>query len=373
MVVASSKCAAATPHALYMRASRFESLDGLRFLSIVPVVWHHSTPRPLDGVLGRGPLGVDLFFAISGFLITTLMLRERRDAGAVSVSRFYARRCLRIFPLYYAVLGLYALRAWLLLPDGAQRTHFLHSLPFFATYTSNWFVDFSVTHPVIFAFGWSLAAEEQFYLLWPWVLRLTRGWGAPVAVALLLLAIDQSVERGLFVDALPPGGLLRRMAVSIATPICMGALLAHALHHPRAFAAAFAFLGGRASSVILLALLALLVCADGAPLVAAQLAMTLLVGACCVRPDHALRALTDAAPVRWIGSVSYGVYMLHVAAITAAKRVLPAAWSGAGFVFALGFGVALLLAAASHRWFEARFLRLRDRLRPGVTPSRAPA
>ena len=63
------------PHAAWLALSHFPALDGLRCLSILPVIWHHSTPRPLEGALGRGPLGVDLFFAISGFLITTLLMR----------------------------------------------------------------------------------------------------------------------------------------------------------------------------------------------------------------------------------------------------------------------------------------------------------
>jgi peptidoglycan/LPS O-acetylase OafA/YrhL len=74
-------------HDHYLGTSRFPSLDGLRCLAVLPVVWHHATPRPPSGLLGRGPLGVDLFFAISGFLITTLLLRERRARGAVSVGR----------------------------------------------------------------------------------------------------------------------------------------------------------------------------------------------------------------------------------------------------------------------------------------------
>jgi len=126
-----------TAHARYLETSHFASLDGLRFLSIVPVVWHHSTPRPLEGILGRGPLGVDLFFAISGFLITTLMIREQSRTGRLAVGRFYARPSLRIFPLYYVVLSLYVVRAMLFLPEGPARAHFLHSLPFYATYTSN--------------------------------------------------------------------------------------------------------------------------------------------------------------------------------------------------------------------------------------------
>jgi peptidoglycan/LPS O-acetylase OafA/YrhL len=104
--------------ARFRKTGYFPSLDGLRCLAIVPVVWHHSTPYPYAGLLGRGPLGVDLFFAISGFLITTLLLRERDQAAGVSVRRFYVRRAARIFPLYYAVLGLTALRGLALVARG---------------------------------------------------------------------------------------------------------------------------------------------------------------------------------------------------------------------------------------------------------------
>ena len=153
--------AGGSPHRAYLDTSRFPSLDGLRCLAILPVIWHHSTPRPLPGFAGKGPLGVHLFFAVSGFLITTLLVREHRRTGTLSLSRFYVRRSLRIFPLYYSVLALYAARAWLLLSPSPMRAHFLHNLPFFATYTANVLVDFDVPHPVIFGFSWSLATEEQ--------------------------------------------------------------------------------------------------------------------------------------------------------------------------------------------------------------------
>jgi peptidoglycan/LPS O-acetylase OafA/YrhL len=346
-------------HQGFLERARFPSLDGLRCLAVLPVVWHHSTPRPLEGTLGRGPLGVDLFFAISGFLITTLLLRERRACGGVSASRFYARRALRIFPAYYLVLGLYALRAWLWMPAGPSREHFLRSLPFWATYTSNWFVDFGVSFPIVFAFGWSLATEEQFYALWPWLARAPR-WAMPAA-ALALLTADQGVEWGLLGVSWP--ALAQRIVASIASPICLGALLACALDAPRWFAALRPVLGLRASAPLALALLAVLVVDGRAPLVAVGLAMTLLVGACCFRADHGLQTLLDAPPVRWVGTVSYALYLVHVTAITAVKRLAPAHASEAPLVFVAGLALALPLAYALHRGLDVPLQALRARLR----------
>src|SRR5688572_19697502 len=94
---------------------------------------------PASGILARGQTGVYLFFAISGFLITSLLIRERRTTGTISMRGFYLRRTLRILPLYYAVLLTYVIAVPILEhgPDGAE---FFANLPYFLTYTSNWFV-----------------------------------------------------------------------------------------------------------------------------------------------------------------------------------------------------------------------------------------
>jgi peptidoglycan/LPS O-acetylase OafA/YrhL len=304
-----------------------------------------------------------MFFAISGFLITTLMLREQRQAGRLAIGRFYVRRCLRIFPLYYTVLALYVLRAWIFLPHAAPRAHFFRSLPFYASYTSNWFVDFAVPHPVIFAFAWSLATEEQFYALWPCVVRWSRGWRVPVFTALVLLTLSQGVAWGFFTGVFPPATLLRRIVGSIAPPMCLGVLLAYALNESRSFGFVAKLLGHRASAPLLLLALAALVSIEGVPLLAIHLAMALLLGACCVRADHGLSLLTDAAPIRWVGTVSYGIYLMHVSAVTAARRLLPSAWSAAPVIFATAFAATLGVASLSYLWFERPYLRLRESFR----------
>lgn len=348
-------------HDHYLGTTRFPSLDGLRCLAVLPVVWHHATPSPPSGLLGRGPLGVDLFFAISGYLITTLLLRERRAHGAVAVGRFYARRAVRIFPAYYVVLGLTTLR-WLLMPGSPTRDHFLRNLPYWATYTSNWFVDFAPGHPVVFAFAWSLATEEQFYAVWPWLAKAPRGL-MPLA-ALALLAADQSVELGIVGASWPE--LARRMVASIASPICMGALLACALDDGRGFTHLRRLLGWRASAPLALLVLAVLVAGDGVPLVLVELTMTLLVGACVVRPDHGLRGLLEARPVRFVGTISYALYLVHVAAITAVKllalAIAPSLAESAPFVFVGGIALAVPLAYALHRLVDVPLQPLRARL-----------
>lgn len=354
-------------HAAFLRAERFPSLDGLRCLAILPVIWHHSTPRPLPGLLGRGPFGVHLFFAVSGFLITTLLVREKCRTDTLSLSDFYARRSLRIFPLYYAVLALYVLRAaWL--PASPIRAHFFHNLPYFLTYTSNVLVDFNVPHAVIFGFSWSLATEEQFYLLWPPLLRLAQTRMTPVLVAMGFFALDFAAERGLLTSLIGQG-LPLRVVTSISAPICLGSLLALLLDDPRMYARIEPVLGRIWSAPLSLAALFGLVVWDGAPLLAIHLAMVVLVGAVCVRPDHGLRALLEARPLVHVGQVSYGMYLFHVAVITAVKSLFPAGEASAGVVFAATVPLTTGAATLSYRFFERPFREVSRQFR--ARPSRA--
>ncbi|HUR28086.1 MAG TPA: acyltransferase, partial [Planctomycetota bacterium] len=158
------------------RARRhFSALDGIRAISILAVLWHH-TAAGLGGIAlsSNGFLGVNMFFVLSGFLIVTLILREKDRTGGISLKRFYARRTLRIFPIYYLVIA--ALLAYVLLvPETGFRADFLRELPYHLTYTSNW-----IHSATILAIAWSLAAEEQFYLLWPPLEKYLARWILPI-------------------------------------------------------------------------------------------------------------------------------------------------------------------------------------------------
>jgi peptidoglycan/LPS O-acetylase OafA/YrhL len=338
----------------------FPSLDGLRCVAILPIVWHHSTPYQLDGVLGRGPLGVDLFFAVSGFLITSLLLHERRSTQTVSLGKFWLRRSLRIFPLYYFVLGAFALHALFVRAPGPARDYFLHSLPLYATYTSNWFLHGAVDHPIVFAFAWSLAAEEQFYLLWPPILRWLRGALGPALLMGALVILDQGAERGWLAPMLEEG-LALRMLRSFATPIGLGALLALAADSPVTSPLVRGVLAQRWSSLLALGLV-VAAASFAWPLLPTHVAMTALVGACALRRDHHLAPLFENRVVRHVGAVSYGIYLFNVPVVSACRSMLgPNA--GATSLFLVSTLLSITVATASYRWLERPFLALRDRFR----------
>ncbi|HVG26286.1 MAG TPA: acyltransferase, partial [Acidobacteriaceae bacterium] len=156
-------------------ARHIPALDGVRGLALLGVVASHVFPGTPQGpvtfavrqAFAFGATGVDLFFALSGFLITGILLDSLPDPGFFR--KFYARRALRIFPLYYGVLAIYALGALLL---GMRYSHELVSLALYLQNTA-------LVAPPMYAYPgpsalplahfWSLAIEEQFYLVWPLV------------------------------------------------------------------------------------------------------------------------------------------------------------------------------------------------------------
>ncbi|MCC7205614.1 MAG: acyltransferase, partial [Phycisphaeraceae bacterium] len=343
--------------------SRFGSLDGLRCASIVGVVLHHTwmnAPEWLT-LAHRGFLGVDMFFAISGYLIVTLLLREERKNGQISLSRFYTRRMLRIFPIYYFILG--ALTLLMLIKPGANEApKFWASLPYLVTYTSNWVADAS-----ILAIAWSLATEEQFYIFWPPVERFLRGWAVPVMLAFVV--VNQAVNFGL-TDKLvfEKWGWHDTPVWQITfTPICLGVLLAHLLNSPRGFGWAWQAVGHRAVAPVLLAAL-LAVCAlpagdiSGVHRLGIHLLITGLLAACVVREDHLLAGMLQWRIVVRIGVVSYGMYLYHMFARHGAEVLLGRAGIESQLaLFPVTLALTYLVSELSYRTLEAFFLNLKSR------------
>lgn len=351
-------------HTRFMERRHFGSLDGLRCLAVLAVVWHHASGQQ-DGVLGQGHLGVNLFFAISGFLITTLLLREYARDGSISLRKFYMRRSLRIFPAYFAVLGIYVVLVTLTRRDTPEGIAFLDNLPAFATYTSNWFVNLDAGNNVTFYFAWSLATEEQFYLVWPVLLGLLLLRGPAVGVVLACLALAGAVAADqLATEVIDGSQFLITVVRSIATPICLGAALAAILHRPAGFARVGRVLLLRGATPLLA--VATLAAAARLPVPLVELLMALLVAACCVREDHPLAPALRLTPVRFIGVVSYGVYLMHMLAVNGVRPLL-GHQSGVD-VFVAGAAVAVFMAYVSFRFYETPFLNLKSRF-----ASQAPA
>jgi peptidoglycan/LPS O-acetylase OafA/YrhL len=340
--------AAVDRRSLFREAKYFPLLDGLRAISILGVIWHHAGGTHLTtGALSRGHHGVSLFFVISGFLITTLLLREKAVAGTISLRKFYLRRALRIFPLYYAVLALYVVMVAFVERGSVAGAEFMRNLPFFATYTSNWFVKLG-RERTIFYFAWSLATEEQFYLVWPWIVfyagRRFRSFFFAAAWAAVL---------------------------GISVPIGLGCLAALIVDDDRTARPALAVAGRKWSGAIGAAVTLALLSWDRAPALALYLSMAFWVTASAVRAEQPLAWVLGNRALRHIGTISYGMYLLHMFALNGARRVV-GAHDGAS-VFLLALALSVLAATASHRYFELPFLRLKAQLAERPDGPRGPA
>lgn len=356
-----------TAHQTFRTTRIFGSLDGLRCLSILAVIWHHTANTSFELPLaGRGHHGVTLFFAISGFLITTLLIREKERVGTISLKKFYIRRSLRIFPLYYAVLALYVALVFAMESGTEAGATFRDNLVPYLTYTSNWFVDLKGER-VIFYFAWSLATEEQFYLLWPYIQKRCKFW-TPVWIMSALLVVAYLASDGYLGLA---DGFFLTVLKSIMPGICLGAILAHLLHHKRTFPAVLKVLGQRWSPPLFLVTL---VAYCSLPTIhdwGVHAIGVLLVGSCVIREDHFLKRPFNWSPIRWMGVISYGMYMLHMLAKNAFSTIAgkaglsledstlgihPAVLEFLGTTF-----IVVLAATLSFKTFEAYFLKLKSR------------
>jgi peptidoglycan/LPS O-acetylase OafA/YrhL len=354
----SSPAVVATPnsHERYLAVRTFGSLDGLRAVSILMVLWHHTPEHfPRWPIAQRGFLGVDLFFTISGFLIVTLLLREQRRTGTTSLRKFYIRRFLRIFPPYYAMLAFVGAAAFLR-PGGNASAGIRHDLPYALLYVAN-----LVPMASMLAITWSLAVEEQFYMAVP-VLQKHMRRRFPLAVAIAYVAVS-----------LPPFGYLPQVPFpeffrsTTFGPILLGVMLAIVLDHARGYRWVSSVLGHWGAPLASLALV-LLACShpapdiSGWPRLAIQWSLLLLVASCVVTERHAAAPILRLWPLQRIGAVSYGIYLYHLLVRHAVDWAMRA--SGVSSILALFVVTGLAswaVAELSLRHFESRFLALKAR------------
>ena len=202
--------------------NRLPSLDGLRAVSIGLVVAFHIIGMTAFGgaFANIGNLGVRVFFVISGFLITGLLLKEKERTGSISLRRFYARRTLRIFPAFYtflAVIGICAAAGLIVV----NKFDLLEA----GTYIINYFPGYQHSHYVRHI--WSLSVEEQFYLLWPCVLSFAgRRRGLMFAAAFILIAPALRLLYWFFVPQMHD--LMDRGFETVADALATGCVLAGA-------------------------------------------------------------------------------------------------------------------------------------------------
>jgi peptidoglycan/LPS O-acetylase OafA/YrhL len=371
------------PSAIAHTPQRFyqPELDGLRFYAFLGVFVFHILPEqpafyrglhlPVPslwmGIAKSGASGVDLFFALSAFLITALLLRERQQTGGISLRLFYVRRSLRIWPLYFLVLAV-----------GVVLAHTVpgQSLPWYYVvgyllFVGNW-INVAFGHPLsVCGPLWTVSIEEQFYLVWPLLMKILQRRDMIIAavVALLLATLSQI---GVVLAGLSPGYIYYGSASrsgSLALGILLalfadrlpgltrgrrGLLLAAGL---TGWIAASAWLSDQPGPFDMRTVPGRLVILVGARLLISLGAVAILYACLGSRS----RLVTSDWVVR-LGKISYGLYMLHFIGLLFMIDLLHPRWGWTLLATkALGLALTVLLAWASYRWVESPFLRLKDR------------
>jgi peptidoglycan/LPS O-acetylase OafA/YrhL len=344
-------------------------IEGLRAVAVLLIVLYHAGV----GVLGGGYVGVDVFFVISGFLITGLLLRELDDTHRLNLVEFYARRARRILPAAFLVLGaiivgylvlLSPVALWRAAPDIAAAAAYVPNFRF-AFEHSDYFHPARVS-PVIHY--WSLGVEEQFYAVWPAFLwlgyRVVHG-SRTALTRLVVIVVATSFLLSLVGTAVYPTATFYLLPTR-AWELGVGALLA--LGAPAGKLGTRLAIGAGMAGLALIALSAVAF-RESTPF--PGLAGVLPVGGAALviaagsRGTHTpTAAALSWAPMRWVGRISYSLYLWHWPVGIFAAAVL--ATAPAPVQAALGVAASTVLAAGTYRWIE-------DPLRRGRLIGRRPA
>jgi peptidoglycan/LPS O-acetylase OafA/YrhL len=337
---------------------RFPALDGLRAIAILLVFTAHPAYRHFWPAL-HGPNGVTIFFVLSGFLITTLMLREESRRGYVDLTAFYIRRLCRIYPLYIVVLLLYCLLILKLGLQPERRVRFLEELPYYSLGLPEH--GLFVPHVVApFDGAWSLGIEEKFYLLWPLALVLTASLAHSRRYA-LLTAIGAASIAAPFVT---PYGIFLAPYVQIVFG-CLAALLLHGrLTYDR-----MRLLGSYPALIALtVGCLNLQFVVPGTGLgrvlyAPYGAAICLLLMAVVTTRSPWIRWLWST-PMKVTATLSYALYLIHNFGLNFAEKLVPKGHGLPGSVAstAIGLTLAYACAYALDRAVEKPFIALGHRI-----------
>jgi len=342
-------------------------LDALRFFAFFGVFFYHVMPtttavyvkhhvseavaRFIVSSAAAGTFGVPLFFLLSAYLITSLLMREKAKTGDIHLRSFYIRRILRIWPLYFLMLGIAAL--WPIKVDRLPASY----LPGYLLLAGNWMLIHLGPTTTFESPLWSVSVEEQFYLFWPmFAKKLGRRALIYTAVGFVVLANVVRVglawihwDKGIWDDTF-----------AHLDSIGYGILCAFLL--PEIFRP-------RISARALLALAGLSMWAVSGYFVDAGTRFTIFGYPAISAGALAIFLAVYGAPVRgkvlpYLGKISYGLYVYHMFATYLVGLLLhPGATSVPGFIayFLASLALTVLFAAVSYRWLEAPLLRLKNR------------
>ncbi len=365
-----------------MGKTHFPGLNSLRFFAAFFVLIGHipmnqgslGLPNPSYGALFfRGAPAVSFFFTLSGFLITYLLLEEIRKTGDVHVRSFYLRRVCRIWPLYFLIVffGLFFYNA--LLPLLGIHYPVEYNLSFaLLLYTfllpnlmNSLYTVGGILNPL-----WSIGVEEQFYLTWAPVVKRFHRLLPRVCWGVLAVSLTLSILSAL--NAFGQHAMKKFTGQLEIHFMAAGALCAWALHRHRERLLALPVFTSRALQAVLFILLLDYYLTNWVPWgwlgeeIVQVILYAWLIVTVAANSKNVIRVETRA--FEYLGTISYGFYMFHMIAVYMTSAAFKAWrwWEGSFWLYCIAyyvtaFGLTVLLAHFSYRWFERPFLRLKDR------------
>lgn len=351
-------------------------IDGLRAIAVLLVLWSHTPfiagnemsklAWEITSKLSIGYFGVDIFFVMSGFLITRILLNSLDNHGTVSLRSFYLKRAFRIFPAYYICVALYAV---FFAFDG-------QGLASLILYSFNYFHALHPTpHPM--EHTWSLSVEEQFYLVWPLLIaliprafgRLLTGVAIPVLASMIAIGIAVMIEGTTAGELIYMSSVTRMMSLSLGASLAYREATGTPLSERRAFQ--LAALGIGVLVVDFGLRFVKIMPPNGyfqAVAVIGFAVSSFGIIALCINPQTRwLRRIQDALtvePLRYIGRISYGLYLYHYLLLYALglKPDVTATTGALAGLVAIYLMLSFCVAIASYAFIEEPLMRLGRRL-----------
>lgn len=351
----------ALTHEEYRRTRSFAGLDGLRAVAaVIVVIFHFGGPvvRPLQGWVG-----VQVFFALSGFLITTLALREVGRTGRLDFRAFYLRRFFRIVPVYLVVLGIVVLQVEI---NGAGREQLRAALPYYLTFLND------IAPHAAYVHTWTLGIEQKFYLLWPLL-----------AFALVGRTRGRLIAGVATIAVLLPLWDVRWLHSSSFVVLLLGALVAIVMDHPRGFAVLRPLLTPVGSVAVAVGFVAFhlqftgLLERFGEPRMIPVYGLALCLLLPVVIGPGPVRWLLSRRPMVFVGQRSYSIYLVQFLAAAATAGLFPRpSGSHSPGMAVVTCVVSLLFADLLYRWVEQPMIafgkRVSRRRASGATSAPVP-
>lgn len=378
---------------MYRNIKSFPNITALRFVAAyLVVIFHIEETRKMFNLRNltayslftQGPLAVTFFFVLSGFLITYLLLREHESTGQVAVGRFYFRRVLRIWPLYYLMVFI----GLVLIPAGIKLGKVKYAAPYETHEVVAYFLVF-LPFIVNLKFGnhfltplWSIGVEEMYYFGWAPIVKFFRRHLLAIMVGTVLVKAALAAWAHYYLQSELAAEVLRMLQFEA---MAIGGLAAYFVFHrqqPIGMSAIFS----RPVQVVLIAILVAKIFASDSlaansqiyadvfvqpvvsPLVMMALFAWLIVNV-AVNERNILRL--DSRVFNYLGDISYGIYMYHGLAISLilvpkVRKLRLAPFATTTILLHVGiFAATLLIASLSKTYFENWFLKYKDRFSPG--------